>query len=788
MKKVFLALILLSFFPLINAYHGSGGGYETWGSINYGASDDSSGSYRVMTFLIDQPCVHTIQGSYESFLCYYFFTQNETEELSVNLSADTVSGCAPLTVNFTATISNGTGPYRYQWYWNWSAGPDIDEVIASAISLKSHNYAIGPYTAKVIITDNSTGKTAEDSLTIDSLNCGGPFGVTLTADPTSACCRSDIDFIATTSDGTGPYTYDWYFQWPSGLNGSYNSASPSYSLIWNYFEEGLWTAKVIVTDNSNNDTAEASVIIDVNDTTISVSPTAQTVGLNELSDFYTADANCKAWADIVWAVNELGGDPDCNCYSYNGATPNGTYIGCAPGAAPTGDRLKMECNTPGQRDIKFSIATACNNGPVLVHAYATLDVVAGLSVDLSANPSSGCDPLDINLTAVISNGTGPYDYNWFWKAPYTTPDKIMTGFASDTNTQSPPAYTPDGTYNAKVVVKDSTGETAEAIENIIVVDCTEFSVILTADPTSGDCAPLLVDFNAIAYGYLPIDPSAPEYGDIGVPWGFTWAWDADCLPAAPSSWWCSLVDVYGQAVLDNNISFSHIYDTKGLHHAKVSLAEEDAYFNNLLGDANDSVEITLTKDLTVVLTPSEGYITVYVDEQETFTGGGDCVGEYSWKVTANPADPAECVCNGNSGSDCVTDAAAGLLEGADLDTLDVYCTTEGDRLITLTTSWSVPGASDSKTDNAPFNVVDNLPPTVDAKGPYFGVINEDFNVSGYAVDPEGDAVNEIEWINIPVECTLVGEVVSGIGTDYADNNAVINCSIRGAKQIKLRAS
>ncbi|MFH1545007.1 MAG: hypothetical protein ABIE23_02875, partial [archaeon] len=132
--------------------------------------------------------------------------------------------------------------------------------------------------------------------------------------------------------------------------------------------------------------------------------------------------------------------------------------------------------------------------------------------------------------------------------------------------------------------------------------------------------------------------------------------------------------------------------------------------------------------------------------------------------------------------------AAGLLEGADLDTLDVYCTTEGDRLITLTTSWSVPGASDSETDNASFNVAPNLPPTVDAGGPYFGVINEDFNVSGYAFDPDGDAVNEIEWVNIPPECTLVGEIVSGIGTDYADNNAVINCSIRGAKQIKLRAS
>ena len=78
--------------------------------------------------------------------------------LAVSLSASETGGYTPLTVDFTITVSRGTGPYAYSW--------DFGDGSVSTDENPAHIYSSpGNYTATVTVTD-AEGDTAEQSARI----------------------------------------------------------------------------------------------------------------------------------------------------------------------------------------------------------------------------------------------------------------------------------------------------------------------------------------------------------------------------------------------------------------------------------------------------------------------------------------------------------------------------------------------------------------------------------------------------------------------------------------------
>ena len=86
-------------------------------------------------------------------------------KIKVSITANPVSGSAPLQVVFTASAEEGTVPYSYAW--------NFGEGNVSNLQNPINTYqTAGSYTAKVNVTD-AEGKTASKSIAIIVTEVGG---------------------------------------------------------------------------------------------------------------------------------------------------------------------------------------------------------------------------------------------------------------------------------------------------------------------------------------------------------------------------------------------------------------------------------------------------------------------------------------------------------------------------------------------------------------------------------------------------------------------------------------
>ncbi|HUK88988.1 MAG TPA: PKD domain-containing protein [Blastocatellia bacterium] len=166
----------------------------------------------------------------------------------VSVHASPASGTSPLTVNFSATV---TDPGASVSSYNWSFGDGQ----SSSQSAPSHVYNAGSYTASLIITD-STGATASATT---SISVAQPVHqapqVSISASTTSGQAPLAVNFSANVTDqGATISSYAWSF----GDGQTSNSASPSHV----YTSGGAFTASLTVTD-STGATGTASMPINV---------------------------------------------------------------------------------------------------------------------------------------------------------------------------------------------------------------------------------------------------------------------------------------------------------------------------------------------------------------------------------------------------------------------------------------------------------------------------------------------------------------------------------------------
>lgn len=100
-------------------------------------------------------------GDFASSTCNWSpvqFTVHPYTAPSVIATASATTGAAPLTVTFTASVSNGLAPFSYAWTFG-------DGATGSGASA-SHTYSQpGTYAAKVVVTDGRTN-SASDTVTV----------------------------------------------------------------------------------------------------------------------------------------------------------------------------------------------------------------------------------------------------------------------------------------------------------------------------------------------------------------------------------------------------------------------------------------------------------------------------------------------------------------------------------------------------------------------------------------------------------------------------------------------
>ncbi|OQY11191.1 MAG: hypothetical protein B6I31_05360 [Desulfobacteraceae bacterium 4572_19] len=135
--------------PWVQAYEDKQSDYSSSASSQLGQSFYSSNGSSWKDFAERIPTAN---------FCIKAFTAGSTSDFTVAINASPLSGDAPLDVQFTTTVTNGTEPFVYSWTFGDSS--------TSTEENPTHQYTVaGSYTATLTVTDGDS-KSKTTSITI----------------------------------------------------------------------------------------------------------------------------------------------------------------------------------------------------------------------------------------------------------------------------------------------------------------------------------------------------------------------------------------------------------------------------------------------------------------------------------------------------------------------------------------------------------------------------------------------------------------------------------------------
>ncbi|NLA50248.1 MAG: choice-of-anchor D domain-containing protein [Bacteroidales bacterium] len=165
--------------------------------------------------------------------------------LEATINADPGIGMAPMEVQFSAEITGGQPPFRYQW--------DFGDLTVSEETAPVHTYAEpNLYNVSLQVEDVHGSKTSAGKLVF--VRTGDDLLVRASATPVSGPVPLEVQLDAIITGGQQPFTYLWEFR--DGTTG--NILNP----VHIYNAPGSYRARITVTDK-DADVGRDSVLITV---------------------------------------------------------------------------------------------------------------------------------------------------------------------------------------------------------------------------------------------------------------------------------------------------------------------------------------------------------------------------------------------------------------------------------------------------------------------------------------------------------------------------------------------
>jgi hypothetical protein len=237
---------------------------------------------------------------------HYNFYLNMTDENNERVESNTAAAVVYLQVSvivspssgsldigiqqtFTSTVSGGYGTYSYKWYLNGSV---INGQTSSSYTFTAS--ARGHYNFYLNVTDSLyVGVSNTAAFVVNYLP-------SLTVSPTSSSIQigQSQTFTSMVSNGTSPFTYQWY------MNGSAVGSATSSSWQFTPSSLGLYNVKVKATDslsqatNSTVSTLTVTPII----LTVTIAPAAATLTIGEPLAFNCTVSGGSAYS-YQWILN-----------------------------------------------------------------------------------------------------------------------------------------------------------------------------------------------------------------------------------------------------------------------------------------------------------------------------------------------------------------------------------------------------------------------------------------------------------------------------------------------------
>ena len=395
--------------------------------------------------------------------------------LTVDLSADRVTGIAPLSVNFSAAVPGGGDEVGYTWtFGNGDA--------AQGSASRSYTFTEAG-TFEVAVEANAGTQKASDTVTVTVAAApvapdNGAPAVALEASTTTGQAPLTVEFSANALDPDGDgLRYSWNFG-----DGTALATGGAATQAHTFTETGSYAA-IVTVDDGKGGVARAELQIAVADPETEVPPT-EPPGPPDDSEpneppTVTLSANtARGSAPLTVSFSAEASDPEGEPLTYAWIFGNG-------GTAEGNSSRTVTYREPGE----YTVVVAVSDGIAEERASFEVTVTEPAEpppsntppvVSVTASPVRGRAPLSVELRAEASDADGD-ELTYLW-------DFGDGGISSDNPVTH--TYEDVGDYSATVTVSDRRGGKTRA------------EVAIEAAPGAGE----------------PTEPDVPFYGE--------WAWAA----------------------------------------------------------------------------------------------------------------------------------------------------------------------------------------------------------------------------------------------------------------------
>ncbi len=166
--------------------------------------------------------------------------------LTIDLSANPLIAEAGETIEFTGIVSNGTGPYVFEWDFDGDGTIDKRTTINDPETTSNEFYDYinaGQFNAKLTVTDASETRNAVKTIKVYNLT----LSTTTNPDPAEGTAPLPVIFNATAINGSAPYVFEVDFDGDGTIDTTLNSPD-SITVNHTYSNPGVFNAKIKVTD------------------------------------------------------------------------------------------------------------------------------------------------------------------------------------------------------------------------------------------------------------------------------------------------------------------------------------------------------------------------------------------------------------------------------------------------------------------------------------------------------------------------------------------------------------
>lgn len=201
---------------------------------------DTAGTYAVT--VTGQDAAGKTASSSATVVAYAPPSGNQTGAIELAITANPVTGDAPLSTHFEASASGGTPPYTFNWSFgdggNWVLGPSVFHTFVNP----------GEYVATVVATD-SVGNEATTGVFVTVNGSGAPapaMVATVTALVMHGMAPLAVTFTPEVVGGSAPYQLTWNFGDGSSATGGLAPVTHTYQ------KAGTFTPQLTVKDASGS--------------------------------------------------------------------------------------------------------------------------------------------------------------------------------------------------------------------------------------------------------------------------------------------------------------------------------------------------------------------------------------------------------------------------------------------------------------------------------------------------------------------------------------------------------